>query len=138
MPYLTFIINPPISSSKPVNLSLISGTFAELNLFWCLISRSSKDFELAIEKVRFFYENGLSIPKSNNHEAIKSIHLLSLLSANRNEEFYSKLENLHVSELENNLVGFVLKINDAIEEGNYRKVFKLARESPLEYFTPFL
>ena len=69
---------------------------------------------------------------------MKSIHLLSLLSANRNEEFYSKLENLTVTELENTLVAFVLKLNDAIEEGNYRRVFKLKQESPLEYFAPFL
>ena len=41
-------------------------------------------------------------------------------------------------ELENNLVAFVLKLNDAIEEGNYRRVFKLKQESPLEYFAPFL
>jgi len=35
-------------------------------------------------------------------------------------------------------VQYVLKINEAIEEGNYRKVFENKKQSPLEYFTPFL
>lgn len=32
----------------------------------------------------------------------------------------------------------MLRLNDAIEEGNYRRVFLLKKESPLEYFAPFL
>jgi hypothetical protein len=33
----------------------------------------------------------------------------------------------------------VLLLNDAIEEGNYRKVFSLRLQNPLpEYFGPFL
>lgn len=98
----------------------------------------TKDFELAIDNVRFFYENSFALPKSANHEAVKSIHLLSLLSSHRNEEFYTKLENLVPSELENDLIRYVLRLNDAIEEGNYRRVFILKKEQPLEYFAPFL
>lgn len=29
-------------------------------------------------------------------------------------------------------------MNEAIEEGNYRKVFEKKKQSPLEYFAPFL
>lgn len=32
----------------------------------------------------------------------------------------------------------MLRLNDAIEEGNYRRVFILKKEQPLEYFAPFL
>jgi 26S proteasome regulatory subunit N12 len=49
------------------------------------------------------------------------------LSAHRNEEFYSKLENLKLEEMKNPLIDYVFKINDAIEEGNYRRVFHLKK-----------
>ena len=61
------------------------GTFAELNLFYCLLARNSKEFEIAIEGVRFFYENALNISRSENEEPIIAIHLLFLLSTHRNE-----------------------------------------------------
>lgn len=109
-----------------------------MNLFYCLVTRQTKDFELAIEGVRFFYENGLNLPKSDNDEPIIAIHLLFLLSTHRNEEFYTKLENLTTVEIHYNYVQYVLKMNEAIEEGNYRKVFEKKNNCPLEYFTPFL
>jgi protoheme ferro-lyase len=109
-----------------------------LNLFYTLLSRSSKDFELAIDNVRFFYENLLNLPRSPNHEVVKAIHLLFLLSNNRNEEFYAKLEAMEVNELDGDLISFVMKLNDAIEEGNYRRVFQLKNHNKIEYFRPFL
>ena len=36
-------------------------------------------------------------------------------------------------------IDYVLKLNDAIEEGNYRKIFSLRNHNPLpDYFGPFL
>lgn len=78
---------------------------------------------MAIEGVRFFYENDFNLPKSENEKEIIAIHLLFLLSTHRNEEFYTKLENLSTVEIHYDLVQYVLKMNEAIEEGNYRKVF---------------
>ena len=40
--------------------------------------------------------------------------------------------------MKNPLIDYVFKINDAIEEGNYRRVFQLKKQSPLKYFSPFL
>ena len=40
--------------------------------------------------------------------------------------------------MNNPLIQYVFKINDAIEEGNYRRVFQLKKESPLKYFAAFL
>ena len=40
--------------------------------------------------------------------------------------------------MRNGLISYVFKINDAIEEGNYRRVFELKKKSPLPYFSPFL
>jgi hypothetical protein len=48
------------------------------------------------------------------------------------------LENLTTIEIHYDLVQYVLKMNEAIEEGNYRKVFEKRKQCPLEYFTPFL
>jgi|LakMenEpi03Aug12_release.lakeMendotaPanAssembly.Ray.scaffolds.fasta_scaffold155311_1 hypothetical protein len=70
---------------------------------------------------------------------ITAIHLLFLLSNNRNQEFYSKLESIPLENLQGSYVSYVLLLNDAIEEGNYRKVFSLKNENPLpEFFGPFL
>jgi 26S proteasome regulatory subunit N12 len=41
--------------------------------------------------------------------------------------------------LKDNYISYVLLLNDAIEEGNYRKVFHLRSQNPLpDYFGPFL
>ena len=70
---------------------------------------------------------------------ITAIHLLFLLSNNRNQEFYSKLESIPLENLQGSYVSYVLLLNDAIEEGNYRKVFSLKNDNPLpEFFGPFL
>jgi 26S proteasome regulatory subunit N12 len=97
-----------------------------------------REFELAIEGLRFFYENGLSLPESEHNKSVIAIHLLFLLSTHRNEEFYTKLENLTTAEIHYDLVQYVLKMNEAIEEGNYRKVFEKRKQSPLDHFSPFL
>jgi 26S proteasome regulatory subunit N12 len=91
--------------------------------------------------VKFFYENvfvcGSSAPAQQ--AMITAIHLLFLLSSNRTEEFYSKLEAITAEQLRDTLLSYVLLLNDAIEEGNYRKVFSLRLQNPLpEYFGPFL
>jgi hypothetical protein len=70
---------------------------------------------------------------------ITAIHLLFLLSSNRNQEFYSKLESITTENLRDQYISYVLLLNDAIEEGNYRKIFLLKNQNPLpEYFGPFL
>lgn len=70
---------------------------------------------------------------------ITAIHLLFLLSCNKNQEFNTKLESIKVEELKDSYIEYVLLLSDAIEEGNYRKVFSLKKQNPLpEYFGPFL
>lgn len=68
--------------------------FSELNLLFTLASRSSREYENAINNVKFFYENVLvkGGPSANaQHAMVTAIHLLFLLSSNRTQEFYSKL-----------------------------------------------
>lgn len=49
------------------------------------------------------------------------------------------MEAITAEELRVPLLSYVLLLNDAIEEGNYRKVFSLRHQNPLpEYFGPFL
>ena len=75
----------------------------------------------------------------HNYSMITAIHLLFLLSTNRNQEFYSKLEAITSESLRDEYISYVLLLNDAIEEGNYRKIFLLRDRNPLpEYFGPFL
>ena len=70
---------------------------------------------------------------------VTAIHLLFLLSCNKTHEFYTKLESISVDHLKDSYIDYVLLLNDAIEEGNYRKVFELRDKNPLpEYFGPFL
>jgi hypothetical protein len=113
-----------------------------LNLLFTLASRSSKDYENAINNVKFFYENVLiahSTHVPQHHSMITAIHLLFLLSSNRNQEFYCKLEAITTESLRDSYISYVLLLNDAIEEGNYRKIFLLRDQNPLpEYFGPFL
>lgn len=56
---------------------------------------------------------------------VTAIHLLFLLSTNQNQQFYSKLETIKIDNLKDKYISYVLLLNDAIEEGNYRKVFTL-------------
>jgi hypothetical protein len=113
-----------------------------LNLLYTLASRSSREYENAINNVKFFYENVLVAGGSagrSQHAMVTAIHLLFLLSSNRTQEFYSKLEAISAEQLRDPLLSYVLLLNDAIEEGNYRKVFSLRLDNPLpEYFGPFL
>lgn len=68
-----------------------------------------------------------------------AVHLLYLLSSNKTQEFYIKLESIITEQIKDNYIDFVLLLNDAIEEGNYRKVFALKKDNPLpEYFGTFL
>ena len=70
---------------------------------------------------------------------IVAVHLLFLLSTNKTQEFYTKLEAILAEQLKGDYIDYVLKLNDAIEEGNYRKVFSLRDKNPLpDYFGPFL
>ena len=56
---------------------------------------------------------------------VTAINLLFLLSTNQNQQFYSKLETIKIDNLKDKYISYVLLLNDAIEEGNYRKVFTL-------------
>lgn len=113
--------------------------FSELNLLHTLGSRSNKGIENAINNVKFFYENTLIPHKPQFHSMITAIHLLFLLSSNKNQEFNTKLESIKVEELKDSYIEYVLLLSDAIEEGNYRKVFSLKKQNPLpDYFGPFL
>jgi hypothetical protein len=104
-----------------------------------LAGRQQKDYENAINNVRFFYENTLIPHKPRYHSIITAIHLLFLLSANRNQEFYCKLEAITADHLKDEYLSYVLLLNDAIEEGNYRKIFSLSHRNPLpDFFGPFL
>jgi 26S proteasome regulatory subunit N12 len=70
---------------------------------------------------------------------IIAVHLLFLLSTNKTQEFYTKLESIITEQLKDDYIDYVLLLNDAIEEGNYRKVFSLREQNPLpEYFGAFL
>ncbi len=70
---------------------------------------------------------------------ITAIHLLFLLSCNKTQDFNTKLESIKVEQLKDSYIDYVLLLNDAIEEGNYRKVFELKKKNPLpDYFGPFL
>lgn len=93
--------------------------FSELNLMFTLASRSSKDYEIAINNVKFFYENVLVCQTTTyapqHHLMITAIHLLFLLSNNRNQEFYSKLESITTENLQDRYIAYVLLLNDAIE-----------------------
>jgi len=116
--------------------------FSELNLLFTLASQNSREYENAINNVKFFYENVLISHagfQPQYQQMITAIHLLFLLSNNRNQEFYSKLESIPLENLQGSYVSYVLLLNDAIEEGNYRKVFSLKNDNPLpEFFGPFL
>lgn len=70
---------------------------------------------------------------------ITAIHLLFFLSSSKTQEFFTKLESIPTDNLKDEYVSYVLLLNDAIEEGNYRKVFSLSSQNPLpDYFGPFL
>lgn len=111
-------------------------------MLYTLASRSHREYENAISNVKFFYENVLIASSGYTpqfHSMITGIHLLFLLSSNRNQEFYSKLESISSESLREEYVSYVLLLNDAIEEGNYRKIFVLRDRNPLpDYFGPFL
>lgn len=80
-----------------------SARFAELNLMYILTSRNNKEYENAINNVKFFYENVFISHNSHTseyHSMITAIHLLFLLSTNRNQEFYSKLESITSARLQ--------------------------------------
>lgn len=94
-------------------------------------ARREKEYENAISNVKFFYENTLLSHKPRYHSMITAIHLLFLLSANRNQEFYCKLEAITFDHLKDPYISYVLLLNDAIEEGNYRKIFALRDRNPL-------
>lgn len=70
---------------------------------------------------------------------ITGIHLLYLLSSNKTQDFNTKLYSIKVDQLKDQYIEYVLLLSDAIEEGNYRKVFSLKQQNPLpDYFGPFL
>jgi len=79
-----------------------------------LVSRNNKEYENAINNVKFFYENTLVALLPQFHSMITAIHLLFLLSANRNKEFYSKLESITTAHLQDQYISYVLLLNDAI------------------------
>jgi hypothetical protein len=95
--------------------SLISGKFSELNLLAALTTNNPRDFELAIDNVRFFYENTLISTPSSEYHLVTAIHLLFLLSSHKNEEFYAKIETLQFNDLKDKYISYVLLLNDAIE-----------------------
>lgn len=113
--------------------------YAELNLLHTLASKNTKGVENAINNVKFFYENIFISQKPKFHAMITAVHLLFLLSTNKTQEFYTKLESIITQQLKDNYIDYVLLLNDAIEEGNYRKIFALKNQNPLpEYFGLFL
>ena len=100
-------------------------------------TRNSQHYEQAINTVRFFEENWGG--EVGEERVATAIQLLFLLSTNRTQEFYSRLESMPPTALQGKHVQYVLKLNDAIEEGNYRKVLALGGHNPLpDYFGPFL
>ena len=108
-------------------------------------NNNPKEFELAIESAKFFYENTFISTPSQEYHLVTAIHLLFLLSSHKTEDFYAKIETLSFSDLHDKYISYVLLLNDAIEEGNfsfikgnYRRVFQLKKDSPLNYFSPFL
>lgn len=113
--------------------------FSELNLLHTLGSRNSKGIENAINNTKFFYENTLIPSKPQFHSMITAIQLLFLLSCNKTQEFNTKLASIKIEHLKDSYIEYVLLLNDAIEEGNYRKVFSLKKQNPLpDYFGAFL
>jgi hypothetical protein len=70
---------------------------------------------LAIDNVKFFYENTLISTPSSEYHLVTAIHLLFLLSSHKNEEFYAKIETLQFNDLKDKYISYVLLLNDAIE-----------------------
>ena len=107
-----------------------------------LASRNSQEYENAINTVRFFHQNDMGGSQGEPTETqrmVTAINLLFLLSNNRTQEFYSQLESIPFQQLSQGHIAYVLLLNDAIEEGNYRKIFVLKDQNPLPaYFGPFL
>lgn len=100
--------------------------------------RDIKEFERAIDKLKFFYENFKVLRVSNNYYQLEAIMLLHLLSFNNIEDFYTKLEGLTQEELKNPFIEYVIKLNASIEDGNYRLVFTLKDSCPIQFCEVFL
>ena len=112
--------------------------FAEYNVFYALAVRDIKEFDRAIDKLKFFYQNFKELRVSNNYYQLEAILLLHLLSFNNIEDFYTKLEGLTEEEFKNPFIEYVIKLNESIEDGNYRLVFNLKDSCPIQFCEMFL
>lgn len=114
------------------------GDFAEYNVFYALATKDIVEFNRAIDKLKFFYDNFKSSSNSSNYFQLIAITLLHLLSFNKIEDFYTKLEGLSDQEIQNPLIKYVITLNESIEDGSYRKVFVLKDTCPIPFCEMFL
>ena len=107
-------------------------------MLYSLRTNQKEEFHRAIKKLDFFYENFAYLHKSENYYELNSIQLIDLLSLNQTKDFYTQLESFQGEELNNKYIQYVVELNQAIEDGNYREVFELRNASPSTLFKPFL
>jgi hypothetical protein len=76
-------------------------------VFYALAVKDINEFDRAIDKLKFFKD----LRASNNYYQLEAIKLLRLLSSNKIEDFYTKLEGLTEEELKNTFIAYVISLN---------------------------
>jgi hypothetical protein len=107
--------------------------FSEYNVFYALAVKDIIEFDRAMSKLEFFYENFNDLRTSNNYHQLQAINSLRLLSSNKIEDFYTKLEGFTEELLKNPFISYVISLN-----GNYRRVFSLKDSCPIDFCKMFL
>ncbi|CAK59901.1 unnamed protein product (macronuclear) [Paramecium tetraurelia] len=90
--------------------------FCELEVTYLLISKQIENFELAIERLMKFYNQGL---ESRDKAHYTGIYLIYLLSFNKFAQYYSQIELLPKDTFSNPFVHFVLQLEYKLSIGSY-------------------
>ncbi|CAD8117854.1 unnamed protein product [Paramecium sonneborni] len=102
-----------VNRSSIENLAL---HFCELEVTYLLISRQIENFELAIERLMKFYNQGL---ESKDKAHYTGIYLIYLLSFNKFAQYYSQIELLPKETFSSPFVHFVLQLEYKLSIGSY-------------------
>ncbi|CAD8200259.1 unnamed protein product [Paramecium octaurelia] len=90
--------------------------FCELEVTYLLISKQIENFELAIERLMKFYNQGL---ESKDKAHYTGIYLIYLLSFNKFAQYYSQIELLPKETFQHPFVHFVLQLEYKLSIGSY-------------------
>jgi len=129
---ISFISEIDATYNSDVDLHVLARNTLEIGVEWCAVTGDVNGFERYQAMLwSYYFDFAVDLPESDKKYEIIGLNLMQLLSKNEAVTFHTELESLDSEVVLNNrYISFVVKLEQAIQTGDYKTAMKYGMQYP--------